>query len=216
MKQEKKPITIAVVGPHYAGKSTLCTLLQEKLGFEVVQEQWWKDPFRKKTTKNFFKEKHDFLGSELWFLARNVHSATQARKLNKKGKHVILDTFIYSTLIFAHTVLTKKELRVLKEVFNLIIPTYSLPDLVIYLSADAKFLYETRRMIRVEEKTGPTEDEQTPFEWYKKVWDLNEYYFAKWKKTPLLTIDVEKVDLKNDPKVIAWLKKQIEELTLKV
>jgi deoxyadenosine/deoxycytidine kinase len=197
----KKAITIAIVGPHYAGKSTLSQLFKKRLGFRILKEKWWLDPFLDTRPRDYFK-------SQIWYLLQTTRSMVKANELNKKGKNVVLDTFIYSTLTFAQTKLSNKEFALYKSLVDNLAPLLPHPKVVVYLYAKPSFLHSVRRMQRVVKNTGPKEDIETPYNWLKKISDLNKKYFNSWKKTPLIKINVEKVDLKNDENAFYSLAKQ--------
>lgn len=190
-KINNKAITIAVVGPHYAGKSTLCQLFQKKLGFKLKQEKWWKDPFRNTRPRDYFK-------SQLWYLLQNAKSLIEAKKKNKKGITVVLDTFHYSTLIFAKTKLNQYEFGFFRKIFSLVDSLIPYPDMLIYLHATPRFLYSVRRVDRIKKATGPQSDAQTPLEWFRTICKLNNFYFSNWKKTNIIKVDVQKIDITNE------------------
>nr|AIA18978.1 Deoxynucleoside kinase [uncultured bacterium] len=200
------PLTVAVVGPHYAGKSTLSRLLQKELDFRIFQEEWWKDPFKDMQPRDYFR-------SEIWYMQQSISSMLAAEKLNQEGQNVILDTFIYSNLIFAETKMKKEEFVFFKELLSLIAPRLPLPDIVIYLYADPKYLYETHRMRRVEAGTGPSSDKDTPYDWYEQICQLNDKYFSNWNQTPLLKMDVQHTDFRteeNFTKMLEDIRKLVE------
>lgn len=186
-----KSYTIAIVGPHYSGKSTLCKILKNELGLMIFEEKWWENPFINDLPIDFFR-------SQFWFLQQNLKSMRKALNLREKGKSTALDTFIYSNPIFASTKLTSREYKVFEDVFGLIVPNEPLPDLVVYLYADVNFLYNVRRQSRIEDGTGPKEDAKTEFEWFKKICDLNQEEFANWRKTKLLKVNVAVTDFKHN------------------
>lgn len=211
MKKEKKkylelekPITLAIVGPHYSGKSTLCKMMQRKFGFAVIYEKWWDDPFMNDNPKDYFR-------SEIWYLLQTSSKLIKAKKLNKLGKNVVLDTFIYSTLIFASTKLRGKDLKVFKEILDFIYTILPKPDLLIYLYASPQYLFNVRRIKRVKEGTGPKGEINTPYSWFKKVCSLNNKFFSNWKTTKLIKINVENLDLLTTDG-LNWLSSEIKKI----
>ncbi len=200
-----KPLTIAIVGPHYAGKSLLCSLFKEQLGFTSIDEPWWQDPFRDHKPRDYFR-------SQLWFLTQRLAALNQAKELNRAGTGVVLDTFYFSTLIFGATKLNEIDQQVFADLVEVASQHFPLPDVVIYLHADPKFLHGVRRLSRIESGTGPKSDADTPLAWIEKICALNEHWFARWDKTPLIAIDVEKTDLLGDSKAFPSLVNKIRRL----
>lgn len=196
--------TIAVVGPHYSGKTTLCRIFEEKFGYKKIEERWQDDPYRT-------GEKRDYFRSQVWYLLQTTQAIYKAKQLNKRGENVILDTLYYSTLIFAQTKLDKRDFDVFKDLVDLVARSAPMPDVIVYLHAEVDFLFNTRKNIRVAQKTGPSGEDKTPYEWLKKVCELHDFYFENWKKTKLIKINVEKEDLAADPKAIDSLFNKITE-----
>ncbi len=185
---KKKGIIIALVGPHYAGKSTLSTILQKKKKFIQQEEDWWKDPFRQTEPRDYFR-------SQVWYVLQRAEKMIEAQALKNKDIDVVLDSFIYSTLIFGRTKLNDVDFKVLEDLCNSISRLLPKPDYVIYLHARPEFLYNTRRMQRVKDGSGPKSDVNTSLEWIKDICELHSHYFDTWNQTPILKINVEKIDI---------------------
>lgn len=183
-----KPVTVAVVGPNYSGKTTMVKLLEEKLGFTIVQEKWWENPF-------FRYQPDDYFRSQVWYLLQTAKAMEQAAELKKKGTNVLLDTFIYSTLIFSRTKLNDEDFEAFQELLEMVAEHLPFPDLVIYLYADVKYLYNVRRVKRVQDGTGPKADATAKFEWLEQICELHNTHFAQWNKTKILKVNVEEVDI---------------------
>ena len=190
--KKTKNISVAIVGSHYSGKTTLGKLLQEKYNFVFFEEEWFNNPLKE----------YDYFHKEVWFLLHRIEALEKALKLKKEGKNVALDTLPESTLIFAKTKLDKKEFKIFFELYKYLIRLVEYPDKVIYLKASPEFLYKVRLPQRVKEKTGPPGEEKTPFSWLKKIIALHHKTFSKWEKTDIITINVETVDIKRDTKKI--------------
>jgi len=207
IKQVVPPITIAVVGPHYSGKSSLCGILETEFGFKTVKEEWWKDPYRTED-----KSQRDYFRSQMWFLTQTSSSLQKAQKLNAQGHPVVLDTFYYSTLIFGETKLSQQDFTVFKDILDLVSGAIPLPDLVIYLHADPEFLFSVRKAQRVAQQTGPKGEENTPWDWYQSICHLNDKYFSHWDKTPLFRVDTQVVNVLDKSEVEKNIIKPINEL----
>lgn len=194
----KKPISIAIVGPNYTGKTTLSNLLKEKFGFTIVKERWWTNPF-------FHYQPGDYFRSQIWFMLQTAKSMLKAEELKNRNKNVVLDTLIYSTLIFSRTKVNTQDFMTIKELIFLLGSKLPLPDIVIYLYASPRFLYYMRRIRRIEDGTGPKGDVTAKYVWLKQICRLNEAFFGKWNTTPILKINVEKIDLSREDNFITLL-----------
>lgn len=193
MHKFKKPISIAIVGPHYSGKSTVSRLFVEKLGFERIEENWHADPYR-----NVKSEDRDYLRSQYWFLMETAKMTLNAAKIRESGVSAVLDTFVFSTWCFAKTKLNETDFAVFEQLSDMLGSRLPLPDVVVYLTASVDYLYDVNRVKRVESGVGPAGDKTVPKEWLSEICTNQEIVFGKWDKTPLIKIYVEKTDLTNE------------------
>lgn len=202
MKKNTRGKIIAIVGPHYSGKSTLAAKLAKQDGFILQEENWKEDPFTE------FRKNGDYLKSQLWFLTETMKTMLQAREHAKNGKHIVLDTFVNTTRAFCRSKLSAQDFKTFNFIFKKITKGFPLPDLVIYLYADPETLLKHSAM-RAESKTGPKSDSKTNIEWIKKTVQANSDEFGRWKKTPILKINTSKHDLIHDKTEYKELLKKI-------
>lgn len=198
-----KPLTIAVVGPHYSGKSTLCELFAKQARFTAIKEEWWKDPTRDVQPRDYFH-------AQMWYLLQTSQSLVKAKRLKAAGQSVILDTFMYSTCIFSTTVLSATQMQTFNAWVEFLATTVPLPDVVIYLHANIDFLYNQRRQTRLAQGTGPKGEDKTSYEWFKCICELNSKYFDSWSLTPLLKIDTQATDFLHDPSAFTELMEKLK------
>lgn len=182
------PITIALVGPHYSGKTTLTRLLHQRLDFVSVEECWEKNPYLN-------NQQNNPLQNQVWYLQQAVENILKAKELNKRGQGVILDTFVYSTFIFSKIFLTDRDFQAFCQLFNSLVPNLPVPDLLVYLKASTDFLYNKRRIARINEGKAPETDLTVSYDWLDRSRLLHDCFFTLWKQSPVVIVDVEKKDL---------------------
>lgn len=204
--QKKKGAIIALVGPHYSGKSALAKKLSTKAKCIQIEEKWAQDPFRE------FRKKGDYLKSQFWFLLETMKIMLEARETKKTGEVIILDTFVNTTRSFCRSKLNPTDFKTFNSIFEEITKDFPLPDLIIYLTASAAVLKE-RSQLRAKLGTGPTSDAHVEINWINKTIDANQIEFGNWKKTPIIKINTGKEDLINNEehfqKLLTTLKKYI-------
>lgn len=132
---------------------------------------------------------------QIFFLNKRFEHIRQASKLN----NVIMDRSIYGDAIFARLLNKNKELsdteyEIFDELLNSMLQYVKKPKLLIYLEASTE---EAMRRIDIRGRDYEKEVE-------KKYWmDLNDEYnnfFNDYTMSPILKINVENLDFKNNTK----------------
>ncbi len=124
---------ITIEGNIGAGKTTLCHLLQQRLGASMILEQFAENPFLPKFYKN--KEKYSF-PLEMSFLAERYKQLKELLNTrNLFSEYMISDYLFLKSKLFARVNLYEDEYRLYESLFDIIYPNLPEPDLVIYLHA---------------------------------------------------------------------------------
>lgn len=199
--RNKKGAVIAIVGPHYSGKSTLAKKMAGN-GFCSVPEKWLDDPFKQ------FRKNGDYLKSQVWFLIQTMQTLLESAQIKEKGNRVVLDTFPYTTRSFCRSKLNDKDFKTFNLIFETVIKDFPLPDLIIYLTANSKTLLE-RSQARAGVGNGPASDREANEKWIKKTILANEVEFTGWQATPIIRINTSKKDVINNEENYQELLSQI-------
>jgi deoxyadenosine/deoxycytidine kinase len=129
---------IAIEGNIGAGKTTLANMLSEDLGAKLILEEFAENPFLPKFYKE--PEKHAF-PLELFFLAERYHQLKDHFASPDLFKQVtVSDYFIGKSLIFAKTNLQSDEIRLFRNLYDIMFSNLPKPDLLIYLHLDTSDL----------------------------------------------------------------------------
>ena len=129
---------IAIEGNIGAGKTTLSTMLSQRFGSKLILEQFADNPFLPK----FYTEprKHAF-PLELFFLAERYHQLKDHfSSPDLFRQRTISDYFIGKSLVFAKTNLEADELRLFRNLYDIMFSNLPKPDLLIYLHLDTEDL----------------------------------------------------------------------------
>ncbi|MBZ0264778.1 deoxynucleoside kinase [bacterium] len=169
-----------------AGKTTLATMLADKLDARLVVEQHEANPF----LEDFYKTPDRFaFQTEMFFLlSRYRQQLDELAQSDLFHRHLIADYHFLKNRIFAHLTLEEREYTLYDHVASVLERDILMPDLMVYLKSNTqRLMYNIRIRGRSYEKNMQ--------EGY--ISDLNEAYnkyFANYDKTPLLIVNATKLD----------------------
>ena len=136
---DRLPQFIAVEGPIGAGKTTLTNLLADSLNYETFLEQPSENPF---LPDFYINPSQAALATQLFFLFQRVKQIQELKQgdifLNKRVSDFLLD----KDKLFAKATLSSEELKLYEQIYQYLAIDLPTPDLVIYLQASTKTLYE--------------------------------------------------------------------------
>lgn len=180
---------IFIDGTVGVGKTTLVEILENE-GFSVVPEPYLDNPVLEKYYED--RKRYAF-ASQIYFLNKKL-------ELIEKIKHLespIIDRSIFGDYIFAKMlydegVMSTEEFQIYTDLFNSVTSLAPIPKLIIFLDVTTENAIERIRM-----RGRRFEIETNEEYWYK----LNQYYkdyFSSYDKSPVLKIDVNRIDFKNN------------------
>lgn len=182
---------IIVDGLIKSGKTRLAEILSEKLNSRLILDN--KDnPFLNDYYGQLANGNNSLpLKTQLIFL---LNRYAQQLEINQKGlfqKTTISDYIFYRDGVYAHLTLNDEELEIYKKIFKIFSENVVQADLVIYLQISFS---EMLKRIR---ETGSEVERNAPSEYWREVFEAYNYYFFNFKTSPLLVVNMEKIDLEN-------------------
>ena len=193
---------IAIEGNIGAGKTSLANKIAKDYNSELILESFSSNPFLPKFYKD--PEKHAF-SLELFFMSERYHQLKKTWSGDLFFSNKISDYFFMKSKIFAKTTLKDDELVLFDKLFEIMLSSLPYPDLLVYIHSDIKRLQEN---IHLRGRNFELNIDDSYLE------DLQNNYFdylKKQKKSPVLILDVTKVDFVNDNKVYEKIKTLISE-----
>jgi len=179
---------IAVEGVIGAGKTTLASMLADLLDARLVVEQFEENPF----LKEFYKDPERYaFQTQIFFLLSRYKQQKALFQADLFHRFLVTDYIFEKDKIFAYLNLADEELKLYETLVSSIEHSIPMPDLVVYLQSSVP-----RLLANIKHRARPYEAEIS--EQYIK--DLNEaynYFFFRYKATPLLIVNAAEMDFVN-------------------
>lgn len=182
---------IIVDGLIKSGKTRLAQILSEQMNARLILDN--KDnPFLDDYYGSLSNGNSSLpLKTQLIFL---LNRYTQQLEIKQKGlfqKTTVCDYIFYRDGIYAHLTLNDEELEIYKKIFKIFSENVVNSDLVIYLQISFA------EMLRRIQETGTQVEKSAPADYWREVFEAYNYYFFNYKSSPLLVVNMEKVNLDN-------------------
>ena len=138
-KYNRVPKFVAVEGPVGVGKTTLTKLLAESFGYETFLEKPSDNPF----LGDFYKNpSQSALATQLFFLFQRVKQIQDLKQGDIFTPVHVSDFLLDKDNLFAQVTLSEHELSLYNQIYDYLSLDLPTPDLVIYLQAETKTLFE--------------------------------------------------------------------------
>ena len=192
---------IAIEGVIGAGKTTLARMISERLGARLVLEKFEENPFLPKFYED--PERYAFQ-TQMFFLLNRYRQQQELYQADLFHSHVISDYIFEKDKIFAYLTLRDDELRLYENLLSAIEKTIPAPDLVIYLQSSVNRLLENIR------KRGRSMERNMSEEYIRELNEAYNYFFFRYKSTPLLIVKSTDIDFVNNAEHFEDLLTQIQ------
>ena len=178
------PRYIAVEGPIRVGKTTLASILAERLNAQRVMEPE-ENPF----LPSFYEgEKGSAFQAQFTFLVRRFEQL-RALDLGPHSQRTVVADFIFEKdKLFAYLNLTDQELDTYNRYYNHFREQLPTPDLVIYLQATPEILKKRLK------KKGAAGERALSEEYLQEVVKAYEHFFFHYTSSDLLIVNTSEID----------------------
>jgi deoxyguanosine kinase len=180
-----QPKYIAIDGVIGAGKTTLSLMLGKRLNARVVLEEFDDNPFLERFYDN--PDRYSFQ-TQMSFLTSRYKQQQQLRNFDLFHEYLVSDYIFDKDKIFAYLNLQDDELKLYEQIAHFMDKTVPLPDLVVYLQSDP-----LRLMTNIRKRQRSFEKAMSET-YIKELHEAYNYYFFRYKKTPLLIINTTGLD----------------------
>jgi deoxyadenosine/deoxycytidine kinase len=191
---------IAIEGVIGAGKTSLARMLSERLGARLVLERFEENPFLPK----FYEDpEHYAFQTQIFFLLSRYRQQQELFQADLFHNFVITDYIFEKDKIFAYLTLQDEELKLYETLLNAIEKNIPTPDLVVYLQSSVDRLMANIR------KRGRKMEENMSEEYIRDLNEAYNYFFFRYKATPLLIVKATEIDFVNNQSDFQDLLEQI-------
>src|ERR1700687_2246715 len=176
------PRSIAIEGPIRVGKSTLARVLADRLHARRVF-----DPEDNPFLADFYKEKTGAaFRAQMYFLIERHRCLSEVQQSDTAP--LVSDFLFERDKIFAYINLDNEEQKLYERYFDMLAPSITPPDLVIYLQGKPEVLRK-----RVSKKGDPTETQISP-DYLDAVASAYEHFFFRYSASNLLVVETSEID----------------------
>ena len=186
---DKLPKFIAVEGPIGAGKTTLTKLLADSLNYETFLEKPSENPF---LPDFYINPSQAALATQLFFLFQRVKQIQELKQGDIFLSSRVSDYLLDKDKLFAKATLSSEELKLYEQIYQYLAIDLPTPDLVIYLQAETKTLYD-RVMHR-----GIEMEKTISFDYLDLLNETYKEFFFDYERSPVLIVNSDYLDLQTN------------------
>jgi deoxyadenosine/deoxycytidine kinase len=179
---------IAIEGAIGAGKTTLAQMVAENLGGRLVLERFEENPFLPKFYED--PERYSFQ-TQIFFLLSRYKQQQEFFQADLFHDFVVTDYIFEKDKIFAYLTLADEELKLYETLLAAIEKNIPTPDLVVYLQCSVERLMSNIR------SRGRKMEEKISEEYIRDLNEAYNYFFFRYKASPLLIVRATDIDFVN-------------------
>lgn len=188
------PRYIAVAGNIGCGKSTLVDFICRQYGVQPFFEPNAENPY----IVDFYGDmKRWGFHSQIYFLTHKFRIHQQLE--HERGQRTVVqnrtiyeDAEIFAANLFRRRLINKRDWQMYCELYETILSSLKPPDLMIYLKASLRTI---RKRIKLR---GRPEEQAIPASYLKALNELYEEWFTKYKRSPVIMLETDKLDYLSD------------------
>lgn len=179
---------IAIEGVIGAGKTSLAQKLSDKLGSNLILEQFEENPFLEK----FYEDRKRFaFQTQMFFLINRYKQQQQLNQQELFSKYIVSDYIFEKDKIFAYLNLSGEEIKLYESIFPLLERDIPKPDLVIFLQSSID------RLVGNVKSRGRKIERNLTRGYLSELSEAYNNFFFKYNNTPLLIVNTTEIDFVN-------------------
>lgn len=180
---------IAIEGVIGAGKTSLAQKLADKLGANLILEQFEENPFLEK----FYNDRKRYaFQTQMFFLINRYKQQQQLNQQELFTKYIVSDYIFEKDRIFAYLNLSGDEIKLYESIFPLLERDIPKPDLVVFLQSGID------RLIGNVKKRGRFFEKNLTKAYLTELSEAYNNFFFKYSNTPLLIVNTTDIDFVNN------------------
>ena len=191
---------IAIEGVIGAGKTSLAQKLCDKLGANLILEQFEENPFLEK----FYDDRKRYaFQTQMFFLINRYKQQQQLNQQELFSKYIVSDYIFEKDRIFAYMNLSGEEIKLYESIFPLLERDIPQPDLVIFLQSSID------RLTTNVKARGRQIERNLTRAYLSELSEAYNNFFFKYNNTPLLIVNTSEIDFVNREEDFEELYEQI-------
>lgn len=180
---------IAVEGVIGAGKTSIASLLADRLTAKLILEDFENNPYLAK----FYEKPSEYaFRTQIFFL---IERYTQLQQLHQKelfDSYIISDYLFEKDKIFAYMNLSDDELKLYENIVQSLDRNIVSPDLVIYLQSSVP-----RLMKNITKRSREIEKNLTQ-KYIENLNDAYTYFFSRYRNSRVMVVNCDEADFINN------------------
>ncbi|MEZ4910371.1 MAG: deoxynucleoside kinase [Saprospiraceae bacterium] len=182
---------ICIEGNIGAGKTTFCHMLKDEYSCNLILEEFADNPF----LPLFYQDPERYAFTVELFFMTERHKQLQRSLINKDMfvDFTVADYTFIKTLLFAHKNLPQDEFRLFQKMFYVLNQSFPQPDLMVYFHRDVPILQQNIKKRNREYEVYITD------EYLENIQNAYFEYFRNILSFPILIIDLNNIDFKDNP-----------------
>lgn len=201
---EKQPKHIAIAGNIGAGKTTLCTKLAKHFEWDVHYETTEDNPY----LSDFYVDMQRWsFNLQIFFLNNRYQQVLQILQGDKtviQDRTIYEDAFIFAPNLKDMGLMAKRDFENYFSLFKTMSSQIQPPDLLIYLRASIPTLVE-----HIQDR-GRDYEGSMSLDYLKRLNERYEGWISEYKDGPLLIINADEVDYKNNPEDVGHVVNMVQ------
>ena len=191
---------IAIEGVIGAGKTSLAQKLCDKLGANLILEQFEENPFLEK----FYDDRKRYaFQTQMFFLINRYKQQQQLNQQELFSKYIVSDYIFEKDRIFAYMNLSGEEIKLYESIFPMLERDIPQPDLVIFLQSSID------RLTTNVKARGRQIERNLTRAYLSELSEAYNNFFFKYNNTPLLIVNTSEIDFVNREEDFEELYEQI-------
>lgn len=180
---------VVIDGLISTGKSQLAQHIAQQNKGKLVLDQV-DNPFKRQFLKDISKgNSENALKTQLIYLINRYNQQLELLQKSLFSNLTVSDYLFHRDAIFAHLILGDEELDIYKKIYQTFTEKIRKPDMVVYLQIS--FAEMLKRIQSSEDDVL----RRVPADFWREVFEAFNYYFFNYRTTPLLVVNMERVDL---------------------
>lgn len=197
---------VAVSGNIGSGKSTITTLLSEKLGWRPYYEIVDENPY----LADFYADMRRWsFHLQVFFLSKRFQHHQEITRLPGsviQDRTIYEDAEIFARNLYLQGLMDERDFRNYDELFNTMAQFLHPPDLIIYLRASVRTLLERIR------RRARDYEQHIPAEYLTQLNERYEEWTGRFRLCPILTVDADRLDLNDLDGLVAEMQRKLPSL----